>query len=158
MGDILVDSASHNTMRQPSHPPNRQLHVIAKILNRCQRQQNLLSARSGILTQDQWSGTVIAILELDKSRLELIIFLKDKDKNRCILAACVPENSPIKAKTKTNYIKADHATLPLSLKIRSACIIPLCMPPPSVNTNALPAMLPQFKPPAQHPLSTEQRS
>ena len=69
MGDILVDSASHNSMRQPSHPPGRQLHVIAKILNRCQRQHNLLSARSGILTQDQLLGTVIAIWELDKSRL-----------------------------------------------------------------------------------------
>ena len=89
MGDILVDSASHNSMRQPSHPPGRQLHVIAKILNRCQRQHNLLSARSGILTQDQLLGTVIAIWELDKSRLELIGFL--------------PEISSIK--TKTNGIK-----------------------------------------------------
>ena len=85
MGDILVDSASHNSMRQPPHPLSRQVHVIAKMLNCCQRRHNLLSARSGILTQDQLLGTVIAIMELDKSRLELIGFL--------------PEISPIKTKT-----------------------------------------------------------
>ena len=89
MGDILVDSASHNSMRQPPHPLSRQVHVIAKMLNCCQRRHNLLSARSGILTQDQLLGTVIAIMELDKSRLELIGFL--------------PEISSIK--TKTNGIK-----------------------------------------------------